>query len=517
MLRRLVFISALLLSLVSNRAMAVYFPAGIDWTNPSQQYFVLSMYLNVLGRAPDTSELRSMSQRLAANDNSESRLQLFRQFLGSREYQRLFTDNDDSWQIFRAPDMNYNRGNGSWRYQAAMQRPSGFQSWQLSSNSTRPVAEAMAGFYQAYCYAGIPCVQQPEAAARRIDPVVANQNATPTHACADESAQIATFEWIAFNGTTYPKGTDANTLCMGDHYYQASGTLLQRFQCQSGYTDCRRDSSRDIRAERTGVDDNANPAMFFRDGSRLVLTNQYQLNPSSQNPQMTPQIVSAANQHECADPSQITRYYQWNGANGTSEAAGVGTNVICMDDYYYLIEGMTLKHHSCERGYTNCRAAPEQDVVAQRRTRVEGRSALQFRNGTTLSLLDKAPDHNTGTDLSGAGTTVTSPVVNEQPAQRLAGQHDCGVPTRRLSQFRWLRSDGSSIWPDGVDGTVVCMDNAFYNIENFVLRHHQCSGDFQNCQASRGKDLIALRESIDSNGLRTLTFANGDQLSLISK
>ena len=91
------------------------------------------------------------------------------------------------------------------------------------------------------------------------------------------------------------------------------------------------------------------------------------------------------------------------------------------------------------------------------------------------------------------------------------------MATARLSQFRWSRRDGSTDWPDGVDGRIVCLDNAYYEIDDFTLRHFECAGDFQNCRASRGKDLIAIRDSKDNNGLRTLMFANGEQLSLISR
>lgn len=517
MLTRLLAVAVVLCGVFSTRAFAVYFPSGIDWTNESQQRFVMSMYLNILGRAPESSELRSLAERLTRNDNSQARLDLFKQFLGSAEYRRLFPDSDESWRVYRAPDLNDNRGNNRWRYQAALKRPAGFENWELSGSSTLPVAQAMAAFYSAYCYAGIPCVQQADAAKRREDPLIANRQSALAHACADESELRASFEWIAFNGTTYPRGTDSNTLCMGDHYYRATGTLLQRYQCEAGYTNCRRDQSRDVRGERTGRDDNGKPALFFSDGSRLVLTEYDERGQSEKPPSTDPML--AASQHECADNAKITRYYQWRGPNGTTQSSGVGNNVVCMENYYYAIEGMTLKHYSCNREFTNCVANPSKDVVAQRRTRVDGKSALEFRNGTTLSLLDKAPT-NTTIDLTGAtgdSSRSTSNTVNTQATRRLAGQHECGVSTLRLSQFQWRKNDGSSLWPDGVNGETVCMDNAYYAIDGFVLRHYQCSGDFQNCRQSRGKDLIALREGKNANGLRTLTFANGDQLSLISR
>lgn len=505
MLTRLIAVSIVLCSLFAARSHAVYFPSGIDWANESQARFIMSLYLNILGRAPGTAELRTMTQRLARNDSSQARLDLFKRFLSSDEYQKLFPDADDSWQVYRAPDMNDNGGNGRWRYRPAQSRPSGFDHWQLSGSSTLPVAKAMAEFYSAYCYAGTPCVQDPDVASRRDDPRRVDPHQPSTHACADDSIQVVTFAWFAVNGTTYPRGTDANTLCMGDHYYHASGTLLQRFQCESGYRNCKRDNSRDIRGERIGRDDNGNPALFFRDGSRLVL-----MNNESSEPAIT------ATQHDCADNSKITRYYQWRGPNGTSESRGVGGTTICMDDYYYKIEGMTLKHHGCNRGFTNCAANPQKDIVAQRRTRVDGKSALQFRDGTILSLLDKAPPISSGERVQDKGKSG-SETTRVQPARRLAGQHECGVPELISSQFQWRRSDGTIQRLDGVANKTVCMDNAFYVIDGMVLRHHQCSGNFQSCRQSRGKDLIALREGNNAYGLRTLAFANGDQLSLISR
>ena len=508
MFKRLL-VAAGMLAMTSTSAMAVYFPSGIDWSNPSQQRFIMSMYLNGLGRAPYSGELNSAARQVTGADNSQTRLDLFKQFLDSDEYRRTFSDNSRDWMVYRAPDRNYS--NGFWRYRAAPARPQGFESWELSGASTEAVAKSMASYYNTYCYQGIPCVADPAEAYSRDLPVQATASA---HACADESAQIARFQWVAVNGTTYPTGTDATTLCMGNHYYKASGTVLQRFQCDSGYLNCQRDRSRDIRGERTGEDNRGNPALFFADGSRLVLTNYDDIQRANQ-PQQQPRLQQQQQQqHACADSEQINRYYQWSGSDGTSESPGVGKSTICMRDYYYNIEGMTLKHFACDNGFTNCRANPELDVTAQRRTRVNGQSALQFRNGTTLSIM-QTPPANTGNRAT--NSVDLSGVESRQSTRRLAGQHECSVATLRLSQFRWSRRDGTTDWPDGVDGRIVCLDNAYYEIDDFTLRHFECTGNFQNCRSSRGRDLIAVRDSTDSNGLRTLVFANGDQLALISR
>ncbi len=516
MLKRLLTVAVSLVALTSSSAFAVYFPSGIDWANPSQQRFITSMYLNVLGRAPYSGEVNTAMQLMGRTDNSQTRLDLFKKFLESDEYRRTFPDSNSGWMVYRAPDRNY--GSGVWRYRAAPARPGGFESWELSGASSEAVAKSMAVYYSTYCYEGIPCVADPAVAYQRDMPV---QTASDTHACADESSQIARYQWVANNGTTYPTGTDATTLCMGSHYFKAVGTVLQRFQCDSGYRNCQRDRARDIRGERSGQDSRGNPALFFSDGSRLILTNYDEIQQANQAPQspVQPQPRLAQNQHECADPAQVTRYYQWNGTDGASESPGVGNSTICMRDYYYNIEGMTLKHFACDSGFTNCRANAELDVTAQRRTRVDGQSALQFRNGTTLSIMKNAPASTTSRSQNNSlgNNTNLSGVQSNQSTQRLAGQHECGVATMRLSQFRWSKRDGTTDWPDGVDGRVVCLDNAYYEIENFTLRHFQCTGNFQNCRSSRGKDLIAIRDSTDNNGLRTLIFANGEQLALISR
>ena len=79
-----------LLLLIPLSAGAVYFPAGIDWTNPSQSRFVQSLYLNLLGRAPDASETQSAVRTLRRNDNRTARLRIFESMLQSSEYQRSF-------------------------------------------------------------------------------------------------------------------------------------------------------------------------------------------------------------------------------------------------------------------------------------------------------------------------------------------------------------------------------------------------------------------------------------------
>ena len=71
-----------------------------------------SLYLNMLGRAPNASESRNAVTTLRRNDNRIARLRLFESLVQSSEYKRAFTTSDSSWQVFRAPDYNYNNGAG---------------------------------------------------------------------------------------------------------------------------------------------------------------------------------------------------------------------------------------------------------------------------------------------------------------------------------------------------------------------------------------------------------------------
>jgi len=117
---------AMLFVLLPLAAGAVYFPSGIDWTNPSQNRFTQSLYLNMLGRAPSARESSDAVSSLRRNDNRVARLRLFESIVQSSEYRRNFNATDSSWQVFRAPDYNYNNGSGFYRYQAALSQPPGF-------------------------------------------------------------------------------------------------------------------------------------------------------------------------------------------------------------------------------------------------------------------------------------------------------------------------------------------------------------------------------------------------------
>lgn len=518
MIKRLLLTIGCLAAICSSSAQAVYFPAGIDWANPSQNRFILSMYLNMLGRAPQDRETRNASRFLTPSDTSQTRLDLFKEVLGTREYQRNFGDQDNQWRVFNAPDMNYNNGIGYWRYIASNSQPSGFEAWHLSGTSSESVAESMAHYYDTYCFQGTPCLRDPALAYKRGNSSYAA--ATPVaHACTDESNLVSQFEWIANNGTTYPRGTDGTTLCMGQHYFKAVGVVLQRYQCESGYQNCQRDESRDIRGQRTGRDSNGNPTLFFADGTRLVLTSH---NPISSQTvtdntiKQAPVLVDStrSDQHGCANPAIANGKFRWRNSNGSSESNAIGNSTICMDNFYYQIDGLSLKRFDCAARFTDCRANPSKDIAAAKRKRVDGYPGLEFRNGTTLALVKKS----TVSSQTSQTTNNTNSTVPVQPAQRRhAGQHECADSTLRVSQFRWTKQNGSSSWPDGVAGRYVCLDDAYYEIQGATLRHHQCSANYQNCSPNRRNDLIAISDSKDGSGNVTLVFANGDQLSLISR
>lgn len=515
MTRKLTLAIGCFIAIFSSTAQGVYFPDGIDWANPSTDRFVLSLYLNTLGRAPRSNEISTASRALNRTDTSQTRLDLFRKLLNATEYRQTFGNQDKRWQVYQAPDLNYDNG---WRYRAAQTMPDKFQPWRVSESSSESVAEALANFYNTYCFSGSPCIDQPQSAYKRGQFL----RTTAAHECADKSNLISQFQWIAINGTTYPQGTDANTLCMGRHYYKSEGLVLQHYQCEAGYLNCLRDRSRDIRAQRTGFDDNRNPTLFFSDGGRLTLTNSNEVarhnQPDNRSNDPFP-VNNTSATHDCADPALTTSRYRWKGPNGTTESPGIGQSIVCMDNAYYVIDGVRLMRHDCDNGFRNCIANPARDISAERRKRVDGYPGLEFRNGTTMALIATGANRSTPRSTSRTETRLNrEPVAPPRSSQpRTAGQHSCADPALRISQFRWTKAAGTTSWPDGVDGRYVCLKNAYYEIKGSTLHHYQCLAEFKNCRANRRKDLIAVRDANDNKGYRTLIFANGDQLSLISR
>ena len=510
---------------------AVYFPDGIDWTNPSQSRFVQSLYLNMLGRAPNASESQNAVRTLRSNDNRTARLRIFESVLQSSEYRRSFNDTNNSWRIYQAPDYNYRNGDGYFRYQAAISRPQGFSDIPDGSRSfTQSIARSVARYYDAFCYRGDPCIDNPELARDKFTSHSSSNSAniSNAHACADTSNLDSQFKWVAINGTTYPRGIGRNTICLEDAYFEAKQLNLQRYDCSAGYTNCKRNTRLDLRASRSGQDNDGHPSFFFRDGSRIALiqTNQPSSTRQSRNNSVTPAPTDpllADDAHACTDPSQTTSRFTWQTATRSAESKGIGSNTICMDNYYYSIQRMTLLRHNCDYGFVNCRPDPNNNLTADSRKRVDGNPALVFPNGTTLILTARnlAPQATTSRRTTETNqprqqtNTRTQPRVsnsNNNRQQTYNGSH-CADSKKRLSQFRW-KSQGLSSWPDGIDGRIICLNNSYYEVTPSNLRNYTCQSNYTSCAANPSKNLAVRQTSQDGT---IWTLGNGDEVTLISR
>ena len=538
MLKRVLFTILLLTPFAVG---AVNFPGGIDWTNPSPDRYVQSLYLNMLGRAPTDQETRTGISSLRRSDNRTARLRLFEAILGTPEYRNAFTGTGGDWQIFRAPDYNYNNGNGFWRYKAGVVAPDGFSTIPGGSRGySDSIASTLAHYFNAYCYRGEPCVDNPELARERTESLAnathqSTTGNTSVHACADTTRQTAQFKWVATNGTTYPRGINNNTICMDNYYYQAEQLILKRYDCDTGFSHCRRTIDLDLRASRTGNDNSGNPAWFFRDGSRLVSLNSDPVTNSSNSRGVTNNSNSEAqllgDVHACADPAATTSEFSWRRSSRDTVAKGIGGNTVCMQDHYYVIKRLSLERFSCQRGYNNCQPDPQKNLTASRRTSVNGKPGLLFANGDTLSLTQLGAEAGSSTNDSSRTNTrttnndsqinrsrvenssATAPANTGNQRSRPVSGSACANPTQRVSQFRWV-SDGLSSWPDGVDGRIICLNNNYYEIGPSNLRHYTCQSNFSNCTANANRDLRVTSVSEDGN---TRSLSNGDEITLISR
>ena len=506
---------AMLCVLLPLAAGAVYFPSGIDWTNPSQNRFTQSLYLNMLGRAPSARESSDAVSSLRRNDNRVARLRLFESIVQSSEYRRNFNATDSSWQVFRAPDYNYNNGSGFYRYQAALSQPPGFTPVPGGRRLfAKSVAQSVAHYYNAFCYRGDPCIDNPELAHERGANGLAQTISSNAHTCAEQSGLTSQFKWVAVNGTTYPRGIGRNTICLDDGYFKIDQLTLQRFDCDSGYENCRRNHAQDLRASRTGTDNNGHSSLFFRDGSRVALI-------STDNSTGDTGVVTGRETdrptgiaHACADTRKTTSRFTWQISGRTTQSKGIGADIICMDNYYYSVLSMTLSRYNCDRGFTNCRADPANNLTAERRTRINGKPGLLFSNGTSLAITsrdtatNRTPDRTSGTSRT---DTRVSRSTNTQ-RQRYRGS-DCADTRKRQSQFRW-KSNGLSSWPDGVDGKLICLNDSYYELEQTKVRSYRCQRNYSNCVANPGEDFNIT--SVSEDGM-VWTLSNGDQITLITK
>ena len=492
-------------------ASAVYFPNGIDWTHPAQNRFVQSLYLNVLGRAPNSDEISDLVSRLRSNDNRNARLRLFQQILDSSEYKRIFRQNDRSWQVYRAPDFNFNQGNGYWRYSAGGDKiPEGFSPMPQRQTFTPSVAQSIASYHDAFCYRGEPCIDNPELARERNVNVHSQTGGATAHACAESANLTSQFKWVAVNGTTYPRGIGHDTICMEDSYFSVNDLALQHYRCESAYNNCRRHPDLDIRAIRFARDNNGDPAWFFRDGSRLVLLETDITNSSGVSTGVAPtpgqdtSLTNSSEPHDCADDSLTTSTFLWESPTQTAESKGIGGRIICMNNFYYIIDRLVLTRYQCEPGFRNCQPDPANNLTAEDRTTVNGKPGLAFPNGSTVSLTQLA----TPADRTKPG--------NANRANSAAGNFsgkDCAVPNKRLSKFRW-KSDGLSSWPEGVDGRFVCLNDHYYEVGQQKLHYYECRRNFSRCRADSRKDIDIVRPGSDG---ASWFLSNGDQLFLVTQ
>ena len=501
--------------LFSFSANAVYFPSGIDWTNPAPNRFIQSLYLNVLGRAPKSDEINTLVSQLRNNDNRNARLRLFERVVKSSEYKRAFKQDDRSWQVYRAPDFNFNRGQGYWRYRAGGDTPpDGFRQMPRQQTFTPSVAQSIASYHNAFCYRGEPCIDNPELARERYASVPSQAGGDAVHACADSTRLTSQFKWVAVNGTTYPRGIGRDTICMEDSYYQANDLALQHYRCESSYTNCSRQPDRDLRAIRTGDDNNGDPAWFFRDGSRLVLleTNVNNSSSAAAEPGAVSPIANNGEVHDCADASLTTSKFVWSNRTQTAESKGIGGRIICMDNYFYAINRLELTRFQCEQGFVNCQPDPANNLVADDRTTVKGKPGLLFADGSTVALTLLGTPAARSSSRNSNNTATQTNNSNAPTSQTVSGK-DCADPNRRLSEFQW-KSNGLSSWPSGVDGRLVCLNDHYYEISQQKLHYYVCRRNFSQCHANPQKDIDIVRSG--SDGVSWF-LSNGDQLTLVTR
>ncbi len=527
--------------LIPLAAGAVYFPGGIDWTNPSQSSFVQSLYLNMLGRAPTDSETRTAVRTLRRNDNRTARLRTFDSILQSAEYRGLFANTSNNWRVFQAPDYNY--PDGHYRYRAATTQPDGFSDIPNGARSfTERVAESIAHYYNAFCYTGEPCIDNPEFARNRHTNALAQQTVPAAHTCADQNQLTSQFKWVAVNGTTYPQGTDRNTVCVNNGYFKINQLSLERFDCDPGYSNCSRNQRLDLRASRAGNDSDGHASLFFRDGSRLARIETASIESTSQLPGRSDNsgsgnnrvVVTAptdpllADAHACADPSQTKSRFTWQTASRSAESKGIGTTIVCMDNYYYAVKRTELHRYNCESGFINCTADPRNNLTAVQTRRINGNPALEFANGTTLILTNRnvtqpPTQGNSRTPAASSSQSNNNRRPSTRPSTRPESQpnrqpsvysgSDCANSKLRLSQFRW-KSQGLSSWPDGIDGKIICLNDSYYEVTRNSLLNFSCQRNYSNCTANPAKNLT-VQQTSDDGTVWTLT--NGDQITLITR
>lgn len=122
-------------------ASAMHDPEAIDWTGPPST-FVSSLFVGVFGREDYSPAAQSWTKQVTKNPSS--RLSLFKQFLNSPEYKKLYGGHNGVYRVYWKSDGAHHKS-----YTVAKTKPSGYEG--ATSNAvTIKVAQAIRGFLVAY-------------------------------------------------------------------------------------------------------------------------------------------------------------------------------------------------------------------------------------------------------------------------------------------------------------------------------------------------------------------------------
>lgn len=126
----------------SSIAHAIANPTAIDWGTPSAAAFVTSLYVGVLGRAPESTAVVA-GWAASVTGSMQSRLNVFHGFINSPEYRGRYGSVSGRYAVWanNCPRSPANR------YVVAVQPPRG--SWSAQRNNVaRTYGVALARYYQ---------------------------------------------------------------------------------------------------------------------------------------------------------------------------------------------------------------------------------------------------------------------------------------------------------------------------------------------------------------------------------
>lgn len=127
----------------SSTAHAIANPTAINWGTPSAAAFVTSLYIGVLGRAPESAAVVA-GWAASVTGSMQSRLNVFNGFINSAEYRGKYGSVTGPYAVWanNCPRSPANR------YVVAVQPPRG--SWSAQRNNVaRTYGVALARYYQA--------------------------------------------------------------------------------------------------------------------------------------------------------------------------------------------------------------------------------------------------------------------------------------------------------------------------------------------------------------------------------